>query len=204
MEIFPYLLNNSPRLQQWLILSFKLSVFNSSFQNSIYRLGRIDCSLRNCDARRIDYIKSIEKENFNVEFFGDYDFLSDLWVIGTFDIVSYLLKKIKNPKKNDTELIGKVNALKRKILRIRTLITKFKSCCLDLDDLNRPWLGSSKNKGKFWQLNNKDKVCRNDLSDKFISTLDQFDDTLLSLITINKKKFDQSLYSMTNRRFSLR
>jgi hypothetical protein len=170
MQILPHLDSLTQRERAWRKGALKLSAVDTAFLNSVDGLGRLDCSLRSCDAEVFDFLAN-SKVGDPGGVLTDYFFLSGLWVMGAYEILRTLVGKL--PDSHPCKQLGR--NLRDKFARVRIPLAKLETPHTHPQDLGRPLqLTGDRAKGWAWNVTSTECIFRNDLADEFMLGFDCF------------------------------
>src|SRR5437867_13025452 len=95
-QVFTHMTSDAPVSElemRWLIGAEKLAAISGRFVNSVRGLGRLDACLRQLAPEYFDWITE-PKLGQSMNVLEDYDTLSALWVMGAYEVLRSLAKKL--------------------------------------------------------------------------------------------------------------
>lgn len=185
MDILTVSPEYSDRMIRWLVGAYKLGAYHGGFAESLRGLGRLDCALKSADRFFYNYMNGggeIGKPVDNI--FFDFPLLSNLWMMGMYEVLRTLSQILRNDEKlgKAHPATDEVSLLKIRFERVRIPLAKFERASRFPTDYEYISQFQGGPDGWGWVVDAKTVIYRNDLADEVLNLFDKFDDTQMSLL----------------------
>ncbi|WP_159870820.1 MULTISPECIES: hypothetical protein [unclassified Raoultella] len=161
------------RHKRWIMASFGMMKFNQWAMITVQGLGALDARLIKDD----EGVVSTGHPNNPFQDLGDHIFISQLWVMGTYELIRTMSQDARKDASQLRPFLCEINTLKNKINRLRIPLAKMEASERNHNDSPIATPGYNIKDGISWQLNYDFWITRKELSDETL--------TLLELISKN-------------------
>jgi hypothetical protein len=162
------------RFERWLKVSIGLARFEPFLMNLVQGIGEMDARLCKMDSILV------KKYQEHGDVRDDYDLIQNhltqsyLWVLGAYEIVRTLTQRIRENQDDDpAEVLELFQHTKRHFARLRIPLAKFEPASAHkATDHHIAYPGFHYDLGIAWEINQDVVISRQELSDRFLETLE--------------------------------